>query len=314
MNWNQLRYAVAVAEEGSVTRAAQKLYLAQPSLSLSIKSLEQELGLALFAREQGTLTPTYAGELFVEWAKATLRSYDQLTLKLADIAGERRSLLRVGISPHRSAILMPVILEQFYGAHPECEVRLIEQPTYVLRDYLESGKLDVMVDTPHPDTNAYVSEFLAEEEIVLAVPDSFSCQLSAQLQSAAELPLDALGGFPFILLSQDQVLGSLARQVCEASGFQPNIRLTCVGVENALGLTQKQLGITFVPEFFSAAPQFMDGVRYFHVRGIRPCRQICLVYSRSSYRSQHLQSLFMLFRELAPSIYHISVEPSSSVS
>lgn len=314
MNWNQLRYIVTVAEEQSITRAAEKLYLSQPSLSLSVKSLEQELGLALFTRNQGAITLTYAGELFCEWAKTTLWSYQLLSLKLADIAGERRSLLRVGISPHRSAILMPAILERFYGAHPVCEVRLIEQPTYVLRDYLESGKLDVMVDTPHPDTNAYVSEFLAEKEIVLAVPNSFACQLSAQLQSAAELPLDALGGFPFILLSQDQVLGGLTRQVCETSGFQPNIRLTCVGVENALGLAQRQLGVAFVPEFFSHIPKYSDGISYFHIRGVHPCRQICLVYPRSSYQGQHLQCLLKLFRELAPSIYHISVEPSSGVS
>ena len=314
MNWNQLRYVATVAEERSVTRAAQKLYLSQPSLSLSIKSLEQELGLALFTREQGALTLTYAGELFYEWAKVTLHSYDQLTLKLADIAGERRSLLRVGISPHRSAFVMPAILERFYAVHPACEVRLVEQPTYILRKHLEEGGLDVMVDTPHPDTNAYTSELLAEEEIVLAVPDSFACQLPPQLYSAAELPLDALGGFPFILLSQDQVLGSLSRQICEASGFLPDIRLTCVGVENALGLTQKQLGITFVPEFFSAVPQFAHGVRFFHVRGIRPYRQICLVYSRSSYQSLHLQSLLGLFRELVPPIYQIAMGLPSSIS
>lgn len=143
-----------------------------------------------------------------------------------------------------------------------CEVRLVEQPTYILRKHLEEGGLDVMVDTPHPDTNAYTSELLAEEEIVLAVPD---------------------------------------------------IRLTCVGVENALGLTQKQLGITFVPEFFSAVPQFAHGVRFFHVRGIRPCRQICLVYSRSSYQSLHLQSLLGLFRELVPPIYQIAMGLPSSI-
>lgn len=303
MNWNQLRYVVTVADERSITHAAEKLYLSQPSLSLSIKSLEQELGLALFQRDQGGLELTYAGELFYQWANMVLRSYAQLNLKLADITGERRGLLRVGISPHRSAILMPAILERFHSMHPACEVRLIEQPTYVLRTYLEGQELDVMLGTPHPDTASFVSELLVEEEVVLAVPERFVRQLPACLQGAASLPLEALADFQFILLSQDQVLGRLSRQVCEASGFQPDVRLTCVGVENALRLARRQLGVAFAPEAFSAIPQFAGGVRYYHIQGTPPHRQICLVYPRSFYQNQHLRDLMALFRELTPVLY-----------
>lgn len=303
MNWNQLRYVVTVADERSITRAAEKLYLSQPSLSLSIKSLEQELGLALFQRDQGSLKLTYAGELFYQWANTVLRSYTQLNLKLADIAGGRRCLLRVGISPHRSSILMPTILERFYEEHPACEVRLIEQPTHVRRRLLEERELDVIIDTPHPDTASFVSELLAEEEIILAVPQRFARQLPASLRDAVSLPLESLSDFQFILLGHDQVLGSLSRQACEASGFQPDVRLTCVGVENALGLVCQQLGVTFVPEIFSSIPQFAGGVHYYRIQGMPPRRQMCLVYPRNSYQNQHLRGLMALFRELVPTLY-----------
>lgn len=305
MNWNQLRYVVTVADERSITHAAEKLYLSQPSLSLSIKSLEQELGLALFQRDQGSLNLTYAGELFYQWASSVLCSYAQLNLKLADIAGEKRSLLRVGISPHRSSILMPAILERFYYAHPACEVRLIELPTYALRKQLEERELDVMIDTPHPDTASFVSELLVEEEIILAVPERFARRLPTSLQNATALPLETLADFQFILLSPDQVLGSLSRQTREASGFQPDVRLTCAGVENALSLVRQQLGITFVPEIFSSIPKFAAGVHYYCIQGTPPHRQICLVYPRNSYQNQHLRDLMALFRELTLSLYMV---------
>ena len=71
MNWNQLQYVLTLAEEKSITRAAQKLYLTQPSLSLSLKSLEAELGTPLFTRGPEGLEPTYAGGLFCAWAEET---------------------------------------------------------------------------------------------------------------------------------------------------------------------------------------------------------------------------------------------------
>mgnify|MGYP005875866277 CR=1 FL=1 len=71
MNWNQLRYVLTIAEEKSITRAAQRLYLTQPSLSLSLKALEEELGTPLFTRGPDGLEPTYAGSLFCAWAAET---------------------------------------------------------------------------------------------------------------------------------------------------------------------------------------------------------------------------------------------------
>lgn len=303
MNWKQLQYILTVAEEGCVTRAAKKLYLSQPSLSLSIKSLEEELALPLFEREPGALHLTYAGRLFCAWAKATLASYEQLECKLSDIAEGRRCLLRVGISPHRSSILMPKILEQFYTLHPSCEIRLSEQPTYVLRKQLEGKTLDMLIDTPHPDTAAFISERLEMERVMLAVPQTFANQLPSDLQSTPTLPLDALRAFPFIMIGEDQALGSLSRHICASNGFEPNTRLTCVGIENAFRLAQHQLGIAFVPEIFSSKSNESMNIRYYSIAGTQPERQICLVYPRDSYQNRPLKDLLQLFREWTPRLY-----------
>ena len=102
MNWNQLQYVITIAEEKSITKAAQKLYISQPSLSLSIQALEKETGIPLFERNRGEMKLTYAGSLFYEWAISTLHSHTQLEWKLGDIVSGSRTLIRLGLSPHRS--------------------------------------------------------------------------------------------------------------------------------------------------------------------------------------------------------------------
>lgn len=99
MNWNQLQYVITIAEEKSITKAAQKLYISQPSLSLSIQALEKETGIPLFERNRGEMKLTYAGSLFYEWAISTLHSHTQLEWKLGDIVSGSRTLIRLGLSP-----------------------------------------------------------------------------------------------------------------------------------------------------------------------------------------------------------------------
>ena len=97
MNWNQLQYVITIAEEKSITKAAQKLYISQPSLSLSIQALEKETGIPLFERNRGEMTLPYAGSLFYEWAISTLHSHTQLEWKLGDIVSGSRTLIRLVI-------------------------------------------------------------------------------------------------------------------------------------------------------------------------------------------------------------------------
>ncbi|MCC8075473.1 MAG: LysR family transcriptional regulator [Clostridiales bacterium] len=242
MNWNQLNYVLTVAQTKNITRAAQMLYLSQPSLSLSLKSLENELGVSLFQREQGGLEPTYAGTLFCQWAEAVLSSHQQLCAQLQDIASGQRQLIRLGISPHRSTILMPEIMEHFYQKFPHCEVHITELPAPILRKQLEEGELDFILDAANPDTVTYQSELLYQENIVLAVPVSF---LTENMRKQQSLSLPTLENLPFILLPEEQLIGSIGRKLCAAANYHPAVRLVCGNIEQALSLAGRQLGIVF---------------------------------------------------------------------
>lgn len=303
MNWNQLQYVITIAEEKNITKAAKKLFISQPSLSLSIQSLEKEIGVPLFQRIHGEITLTYAGTLFHDWAVSTLRSQNQLHKKLSDITNENRRLIHIGISPHRSLIMLPDILEQFYREYPECEIHIIEKPTYILKKLLEDHEIDFMIDVPHPDTINYQNEYLTEERIVLAVPSCFCQDEAFPIDERGFVALSDLSSYPFILLSSDQILGSLSRKMCESASFSPNVRLICENVETALTLTGRQLGITFVPEVLAKQEKFSPAISYFPVQQFHDTRQVCLVFHRNSYRNAPLMHLLSLFKKMVGEMY-----------
>lgn len=300
MNWNQLEYVLTIAEEKSITRAAQRLYLSQPSLSLSLKGLEEELGTALFTRTGGGLEPTYAGQLFCQWAAETRASYGRLNDKLTDIAAGRRQLLRLGISPHRGDLLLPSVMPAFYAQFPHCEVHTIELSTVQLRQKLEAKELDFIVDIPNPDTVTYCNEYLLNEVILLAVPRSFLPRIP---KPEGSLDLHTLSGLPFILLPPNQLLGSISQKACEQVGFLPDMRIQCSSVERALSLAAEQLGVTFAPQVFSQRGIYADKLCYFPVSGVETGRPLCLVYPRSAYQSAPLRAMLDLFRTRLPALY-----------
>lgn len=340
MNWNQLQYVITIAEEKSITKAAQKLYISQPSLSLSIQALEKETGVPLFERSRGEMKLTYAGSLFYEWAVSTLHSHTQLEWKLGDIASGSRKLIRLGLSPHRSERLLVPVLERFYSMYENCDIQIIEQPTYILRQMLEEDKLDLILDISSPDTINFESELLVKESFVLAIPDSL-CPFSdpsAHLCSSATLVSDsqaksvsetsnrnffrnivkskkeegisatpqihlpALSAVPFILLSEDHDLGKISRKICETASFHPNIRCICTSSNTAFSLARRGMGIAFLPEIYARTTSFPD-IHFFTPDHFHDTRDICAVYRKNIYHHAQFQALLALLREIVPAIY-----------
>lgn len=308
MNWNQLQYVITITNEKSITKAAKKLYISQPSLSLSIQSLEKEIGTALFERVHGEIILTYAGSLFYEWAISTLHSHTQLECKLSDIATGSRKLIRLGLSPHRSERLLAPVLERFYSLNTNCDIQIIDQPTYILRQMLEEDKLDLILDISGPDTINYESELLVKEGFVLAVSDAL-CPCFDNLTpketnslSTSQIQLSTFSEVPFILLSEDHDLGKISRKICETASFHPNIRCICTSSNTAFSLASRELGATFLPEIYAKATTFPN-MHFFTFSHFQDTRDICAVYRKNIYHHAQFNTLLSLIRDIVPAIY-----------
>lgn len=303
MNWNQLQYVITVAKEKNITRAAEKLYISQPSLSLSIHSLEKELGTTLFERKNGALVLTYAGTVFYDWAVSTLNSKKQLSVKLNDISNQVRHLIRIGISPHRSPIILPPILEKFYKIYPKSEIFIMEESTYHLKKMLEKEQIDFIIDIAHTDTINYESHLLVEERLVLATPSSYVKRFPEKWTKNHPIPLETLTDFPFIFLSTEHFVGNLTQKMCHSVSFHPNIRITCNALETAIVCVKQQLGISIVPEIYKKQSYGNEKICYFEIDNIHGVRQICLVHHKKLYLHNQLETLIQLFKDMTPKLY-----------
>jgi DNA-binding transcriptional LysR family regulator len=141
MELRQLRYFVAVAEEGNISRAAKRIYLTQPALSRQIKALESELGQCLLERKAHSIRLTPAGELLLQEARELLHHADQMLHRIRS-AG-RRVRLRVGYAPSLAAGILSLTVAHFTQKHPDARVELLDLSTAEMLAGLENESLDI---------------------------------------------------------------------------------------------------------------------------------------------------------------------------
>ena len=170
MDFRKLQYMLKVAEEKSFSKAAQKLYIAQPSLSQYIQKLELQLGVQLFDRSTNPLRLTYAGELYAETAKNILNLKDQLSNQMEDISNFKKGRLTIGLSAFRSTYVMPKILPRFHEKFPGIDVVLVEGNSVKLEELAIKGITDISLMTLPIKENFFSYEPILSEKILLAIP------------------------------------------------------------------------------------------------------------------------------------------------
>ncbi len=172
MELQQLRYAVAVAEERSFTRAAARCFVVQSALSHQIKALEQEIGTQLFARTSRRVELTPAGDAFVRAARQSLAAAERAVADAAAATGEVRGTLRIGVIPTVAALDVPSLLAQFHARHPAVRMLLRSGGSEQFVSDIRAGRLDAAflgLAERTPPSGVAATE-LARESLVAVVP------------------------------------------------------------------------------------------------------------------------------------------------
>ena len=167
MNLKRARYIKAIYEAGGATAAAKKLFVSQPSLSQTVRLVEQELGIAIFERGVSPPKLTYAGEKYLETARAMIAQEEQLNSILEDIRNEEQGYLRLGVSIQRGMQLLPLVLPEFSRRYPDVQLLLEERGSELLEKNVEEGKLDLALVTTEPSCNKLKYILIENESYVL---------------------------------------------------------------------------------------------------------------------------------------------------
>lgn len=243
MELRQLEYLVAVAEQGSFTKAAEMLHVAQPGVSAQIRQLERELGLDLIDRSGRRIRPTEAGGAVLPYARAALQAVGGAQLAINELTGLLRGHLAVGMVVACAFLELVDLLAGFHRDHPAVDITLIEADTEHLVDALRSGQLDVAVIGLPPRTPPGIEvHIITDEPIVIAVSNE------DPWAARETVTLEALQDRSLISLPRGTGLRACLDAAFTMAGFQPRIAFEASNLHVLAQLARRGLGPAAVPE------------------------------------------------------------------
>lgn len=296
MNFLHLKYFLLVAEELNITRAAERLYISQQSLSNHISNMERELDVKLFTRSP-KLSLTYAGDLLVETATQILDLHSQYLAKVGDINRHYMGVLRLGISHTCGLALLPEVLPKFQEEFPMVEFSLFEGNSTHLEDELSHGRVDLIICFQPIMMEGVEVVPLTEEDLILVVPRSFTDQLfgdqaeEMRRQYAAGADIDAFQHMPFILIKRGNRTRSIVDQYFSRHFFKPKLILETENTITTLAMAEAGVGITICPELFvktihvTAARSSTDKLDFFPLTDPSTISRLVVGYRRDRYLS-----------------------------
>lgn len=243
MELRQLRYFVAVAETGNISRAAQKIFLTQPALSRQIKALEEEIGQCLLERKAHSIHLTPAGEAMLREARELLQHADGAVARVRAVSSGGR--LRIGYAPSLASGLLSPAVANFTQVHPGTRVELQDLSTGEMLTGLEAGKLDVVVTVaPREEIRGLTWTPLVRSPWRLAV--SFNHRLARQ----ARVKPGAVAGEPLLVYSQEdypEYWDTITTWLKE-NGVRTRIAGEYNGIDSLLAAVESGLGVALVAE------------------------------------------------------------------
>lgn len=262
MELRQLRYFVAVAEEGSFSRAATRLHISQPPLSTQIKDLENELGVKLLERTNRGVSLTPAGSALFEEAQAVLARLEHARGQVLRADRGDIGMLSIGFVSTALYGILPTALQGFHSKFPLIEVHLHELTTDAQIRELRAGRLDFGIGLAPVDEPDLEFERLLREELVLAAPSGHPA-----VATDGAIDLRTLAKASFIVPPRDVAPGlyDLIVSHCHLSGFVPRITQHARQMQTVVGLVSCGMGFALVPS--SVRNLKRTGVQYRALRG-----------------------------------------------
>ncbi|HBQ29867.1 LysR family transcriptional regulator [Mitsuokella multacida] len=289
MEIRHFHYIRTIYETGSISRAAEKLYISQPSLSQLLKSVEKKVGAPLFDRGSQPLRPTTIGQKYLETAQRIMELDTEFHRYVEDELGCAQGNLVVGSSPFRSTYFLASFLPEFQEKYPGIRLQLAEHTSKRLEEAVLSGDADLIIATQPVDANAFSFAELYSEEMVLVLPAGHELSKQYHLPQDCRgtlplLPINLLKDTPFIQMHSEQKLHQQLLSLCEEAGFTPKIYLQTRSMETALTLAAAGLGATLLPMTLLRAFQPKTRPCYAALP-TRPRRHALVAWRKKSYLS-----------------------------
>jgi DNA-binding transcriptional LysR family regulator len=288
MDLRQLRYLVALADEGHFTRAAARMHIAQPALSQQIRRLEDELGLPLVDRSTRRVALTEAGTLLVGRARGVLADIDGVRAELADLAGVRAGHLVIGAMQSLGPFDLSILLAVFHERYPAVELTVQEEVSDALLAMLRADAVDLAFVslTERVEPGVLETKRLLTEPLVVMLPPHHP------LAGRKRVRMAELADESFIAFREGAGLRRIITAAARDAGFEAQIAFETNEVERARALASRGLGVTIVPA--SDAERHGPPIAAVAVHRPELSRDVTLVWRRARRHTPAARAFFAL--------------------
>ena len=285
MTLTQLQYTLAVAEEGNFTQAAEKCFVTQPTLSMQIQKLEEELAVKLFNRSTKPISLTTIGEKIIDQAKIILKE----AKRMDDIVSMERGIVggnfRLGIIPTIMPTLLPLFLNTFIKKFPKVNLKIEELNTAAIVEELKNGKLDAGIAASPLEDSKLIEKPLYYEPFVGYIPQSHPLSKLKSLNPSDLEKMDVL------VLEDGHCCREHVLKLCQTPNPTNSFNLKSGSFETLIHLANDGLGMTLLPylQTRNLSPKNKENLRPFE--SPEPAREISLIYSKSQLKLPVIESL-----------------------
>ena len=269
MTIRDFQYMIAIAEENNITKAAQRLYISQPSLSQALKKVEAELNATLFTRTNAGLVPTFIGEQFLIQAKEILGSYRKLEHFISDVNNLQTGRLQIGVPYYLNGSFLSEILPTFNGEYPGVDVHVTQQTDLELENMFSLGSLDFIIGLPEAISSKFEKSMVLKCRLVLSAPPGHPLE-SQGIQKPGErfptLSLKQLEGETLLEFSPSNPLYHMIKEILSRSGAQVHLKqLSGYGVEMVRRCSKAGMGFAIIPECMLIPRTTSPSEKYFYL-------------------------------------------------
>lgn len=302
-----------VYKECNFTRAAEKLFISQPSLSAAVKNIEKKIGAELFERCGKSVKLTEIGREYISAAERIMNIENEFSNKLNDIYNLETGKITVGGTNYMSSYIIPQIINRFASKYPKIEVVLADANSATLSTMLKNEELDVVIDSFDESMDEYQGYPLLNEDILLCVPKDRAinaklkrfqiepesiCDKSADLKSIDAVPIEMFKDEKFIMLKKGNDMYSRAMNVFLKNNIIPNVALSVDQLNISYTLSESGMGLCFLTDTFFKYGKFRGDVVLYKVESKHCTRTLYIVHKRNKYCTKAMTEFVKIAKEV----------------
>ena len=287
MNMKQALYFKTIAQYGTITAAAKQLYISQPSLSQTLRQIEDEVGTPLFDRSTSPFHLTYAGERYLKAVEAMLDIETRLKEEIESIRRDDGGRLRLGISVTRAMQVLPDVIPIFTKAYPNVTIELTEAASASLEGLLQKGQIDLALAALEANEANIAYELIEKESIgILAGKGS---QLAQLVPSGTPISLEMVEKEAFVSLDTSHSSRIIQDRLFRRYNIRPKILLETSSLEVARRVALKSGACMFLPDVYADEFVFNSGGAFYPLKDYENHRHFYACYRNDENTKKYIR-------------------------